>query len=130
MSHRPRLFRGALGFTAALLSLLLVQNAFGIPFRQANSNLSPRTLYHNLDSLAGAVFTGTSHIVGNLQTLYELRQLALTNSQPQRSGAVFSVSPSSSVVCLFRAVPAPSGTNYRCPLSRRTSTSPSSVGRC
>src|SRR6202035_4424388 len=110
MSHWPRQLRRALVFSAALFFLLLVQNAFGVPFRQANANLSPRTLYHNLDSLASALFTRSSHIVGSLQTLYELRQLALRNSQPERpSVTIFPAAPSSlvsrSVVCLFPVVP-------------------------
>ena len=124
MAHWPQQLRRTLGFSAALLSLLLVQNAFGVPFRQASANLSPRALYHNLDSLAGMVLTGSSHIVGNLQTLYELQQLALESSQPERSStAVSQRSLSSSVVqsvlCSFPTAPAPRRTDYRCPLSRR-----------
>lgn len=124
MTHWPRQLRRTLGLSAALFSLLLVQNALGFPLRQVNANLTPRMLYHNLDSLVGAVLTGSSHIVDDLQTLYELRQLALRDSQPERSSvAVFPVSPSSSValsvLCSFPIVPAPRRTDYRCPLSRR-----------
>jgi hypothetical protein len=124
MAHWPRQLRRTLGFTAALFSLLLVQNAFGIPFRQANANLSPRTLYRRLDSLAGAVFTESTHIVGNLQTLYKLHQLALESSQPETpSVTIFTGSrsrfASRSLVCLFPVVPAPRRTEYRCPLYHR-----------
>jgi hypothetical protein len=34
-------------------------------------------LYHNLDSLVAVVLTRSSHIVDDVETLYELRQLAL-----------------------------------------------------
>jgi hypothetical protein len=124
MAHWPRQLRRTLGFTAALFSLLLVQNAFGIPFRQANANLSPRTLYHRLDSLAGAVFTESTHIVGNLQTLYKLHQLALESSQPETlSVTIFPAARSSfgsqTILCSFPIVPAPKRTDYRCPLSGR-----------
>jgi hypothetical protein len=124
MAHWPQQFRRALGLTAALLSLLLVQDALGFSFGQTSANLSPRTVYRNLDSLVSVVLSGSSHIVGNLQTLYELRQLALRDSQPE--GSSVAISPRSrfstaaqSVLCSFPVVPAPSRTDHRCPLSRR-----------
>jgi|ERR1700722_4816378 len=124
MSHWPRQLRRALALSAALFSLFLVQNAFGIPFRHASANLNPRTLYHNLDSLAGVVLAGSNHVVSSLQTLYELRQLALEPSQPETSSVTFfPETPSSpivrSVLCRLPIVPAPRRTDYRCPLSRR-----------
>jgi len=123
MAYWPQKLRRVLGLSAVLFSLLVVQNAFGVPFRGASDNLSPRALYHNIDSLAGVVLTESSHIVGSLQTLYELRKLALQSSEPeQSSAAVFPRSPFpvvQSVLCSFSITPAPKRTEYRCPLSRR-----------
>lgn len=135
MAHWPLQLRRTLGLSAALLSLLLVQNALGFPFRKVNANLSPRMLYHNLESLVGVVLTGSSHVVDDVRTLYELRQLALGASPPERSSVAVSprsprTSSAQSLVCNYRAIPAPSGTDYRCPRFRRGSTSFSSVGRC
>ena len=75
MSDCQRQSRSILGL-AALLSLLLVQTAFSLPFRQTHINLSPRMLYHHLGSIVGAVQTGGRHIADDLELLYELRQLA------------------------------------------------------
>src|ERR1700745_1216156 len=61
MAHWQRQSRSILGL-AALLSLLLVQTAFSLPFRQTRINLSPRMLYHNFGSIFGAVLTGSRHI--------------------------------------------------------------------
>jgi hypothetical protein len=126
--------RRMLGLAAASLSLLLVQNAFGFPFRQTSAHLRPRMLYHHLDSLVGVVLTGSSHLVDDLKTLYELRQLALGASPAEKSSVPVSrssppASSAQSVVC-NRAVTVPSGTEYRCPLSGRGSTHFSSVRRC
>jgi hypothetical protein len=110
MAHWQRRSRSILGL-AALLSLLLVQTAFSLPFRQTRINLSPRVLYHNLGSIFGAVLTGSRHIAGNLELLYELRQLATVPPQPERSAPVSRNStPSSSTqetLCEHRAIPAP-----------------------
>ena len=123
------------GLAGALLLLLLVQSAFGFPSRQTRADLSPRMLYHNLGSLVGAALTGSRHIVGGLETLYELHQLAMGASQTERSsGPVFlnSSSPSSAqeAVCDYRAMPAPNGTPYRCLPSGRGGTHFSSIHRC
>jgi hypothetical protein len=69
--------RRILGLAAVLFWLLLVQNAFGFPFRQTSSSLNLCMLYHNLDSLVAVVLTRSSHIVDDVETLYELRQLTL-----------------------------------------------------
>ena len=135
MAHWRRQPRMILGLAAASLSVLLVQNAFGSPFRQTSVNLSPRMLYHHLDSLVGVVLTGSSHLVDDLETLYELRQLALGASQAEKSSVPVSLnspraSSGQSVVCNDRAVPLPSGTEYRCPLSGRGSTHFWSARRC
>jgi hypothetical protein len=94
-----------------LLSLLLVQTAFGLSFRQTRINLSPRVLYHNFDSMVGAVLIGGHHIAGDLELLYALHQLA--TAAPQSDNAVpvsRSSVPSSStqeMLCERRAIPAP-----------------------
>jgi hypothetical protein len=109
MAHWRRQSRSILGL-AALLSLLLVQTASGLPFRQTRINLSPRMLYHNFGSIFGAVLTGSRHIAGDLELLYELRQLATGPPQSERS---FPVSRSSAptpsmqeTICEHRAIPA------------------------
>lgn len=124
-----------LGLTAALFSILLVQNASGFPFRPTSANLSPRMLYHNLDSLVGVVLTGSGHIVKGLETLYELRQLALGALPSERSSVPVSLNsaPLSSAheaVCSYRQTPRPSGTEHRCILFRLDNTRFSSVPRC
>jgi hypothetical protein len=105
MEHWQRQPRGILGLAAGLLSLLLVQSAFGFPFRE-RANLSPRMLYHNLGLLAGVALTGSRHIVGDLETLYELRQLATGASQPERSSVPVPPSspppPAQKAVCAYR----------------------------
>jgi hypothetical protein len=129
MSYRQRQPRRIPGLAAALLLLLLVQSTFGFPSRQTRANLSPRMLYHNLGSLVGVVLTGSRHIVGGLETLYELHQLAMGTSQTE---TLNSSSPSSAqeAVCDYPAMPAPSGTAYRCLPSGRGGTRFSSVHRC
>jgi hypothetical protein len=118
MSYRRWQPRRILGLAAALLLLLLVQSAFGLPSRPTRANLSPRMLYHNLGSLVGVVLTGSRHIVGGLETLYELHQLAMGASQTERSSGPVSLNSSAAssaqeAVCDYRAMPAPSGTAYR-----------------
>ena len=110
MAHWQRQSRSILGL-AALLSLLLVQTTFSLPFRQTRINLSPRMLYHNLGSTVGAFVTGSRHIADDLELLYELRQLATGRPQSERSVPVSrSSAPSSSTqetLCEHRAIPAP-----------------------
>ena len=118
MAHWQRQPRRILGVAAALLSLLLVQSAFGFPFGQTRANLSPRMLYDNLRSLVGVVLTGSRSIVDDLELLYELRQLATGASQAERPSVPVSLSsppPSSAqeAVCDHRAIPAPSGAEHR-----------------
>jgi hypothetical protein len=98
MAHWQPQPRHILGLAAASLSLLLVQNAFGFPFRQTSANLRPRMLYHHLDSLVGVVLTGSSHLVDDLETLHELRQLALGASQAERSSVPVSLSSPTLVI--------------------------------
>jgi hypothetical protein len=135
MANWRRQPRRILGLAAASLSLLLVQNAFSFPVRQTSANLRPGMLYHHLDSLVGVVLTASSHIVDDLETLYELRQLALGASQAEKSSVPVSLnsppaSSAQSVVCNYRAVTVPGGTEHRCLLSGRGSTHVSSVRRC
>jgi hypothetical protein len=110
MAHWQRQSRSVLGL-AALRLLLLVQTAFSLPFRQTRINPSPRRLYHSLGSIVGAVLTGSRHIAGDLELLYELRQLATGSSQSEKSVPVSrSSAPSSSTqetLCEHRAIPAP-----------------------
>lgn len=105
MAHRRRQPRGTVGLAAGLLSLLLVQSAFGFPFRP-RVNLSPSMLYHNVGLLGGVVLTGSRHILDDFETLYELRQLATEASRPERSSVPVSLgSPSRSAqktVCAYR----------------------------
>ena len=90
---------------AALLSLLLVQSAFGFPFLQ-HANLSPRMLSHNLGSFVRVVLTGSRHIADDLELLYQLRQLAMGASQPEKPSVPISLSsplPSAQkTVCAYR----------------------------
>ena len=72
-----------IGLAALLLALLLVQSAFSFSFRR-RANLSPRMLYHNLGSFVSLVLTGSRHIAGDLELLYQLRQLAAGASQPEK----------------------------------------------
>jgi hypothetical protein len=108
MADWQRQSRSILGL-AALFSLLLVQTAFSLPFRQTRINLSPRMLYHNFGSIFGALLTGSRHIVGDLELLYELRQLATGPPQSERSVPVSrsSTPPSSTqgTLCEHRAIP-------------------------
>lgn len=118
MSYRQQP-RRILGLAAAVLLLLLVQSAFGFPSRATRANLSPRMLYHNLGSLGGVVLTGSRHIVGGLETLYELGQLTMAASQTESSSGPVSLNsscPSSAqeAVCHNRSMPPRSGTAYRC----------------
>jgi hypothetical protein len=104
MKHWQRQPRSTLCL-AALLSLLLVQSAFGFPFRQ-HANLSPRMLYHNLGSFVSVVLTGSRHIADDLELLYQLRQLAMGASQPEKPSVPVSLSsppPSAQkTVCAYR----------------------------
>ena len=110
MAHWQRQSRPVLGL-AALLSLLLVQTAFGLPFRQTRINLSPRVIYHSFGSIVGAVLTGSHHIAGDLELLYELHQLATGPPQSEKSvpASPSSAPPSSAqeTLCERRAIPAP-----------------------
>jgi hypothetical protein len=111
-----------LGLAAALFSLLLVQKASGSPSHASSADLNPRMLYHNAGSLFAAVVTGSSHIVKDLETLYELRQLALGASPAATASAHVSLNSSSSssaqeTLCRFyRSTPKLSGTERRCSL--------------
>ena len=107
MARWQRQPRRILGLAAGLLSVLLVQTAFGVPFRQTRANLTPRMLYHNLGSLVGVVLTGSRHLVDDLELLYQLHQLAMGPSQAERSSVPISLSappPSSAqrVFCDYR----------------------------
>ena len=110
MAHWQRQSRSILSL-AALLSLLLVQTAFSLPFRQTHINVSPRMLYNNFGSIFGAVLTRSRHIAGDLELLYELRQLATGPPQSERPVPVSrSSAPSSSTqetLCEHRAIPRP-----------------------
>ncbi len=135
MAHWRRQPVRMLDLAAGLFSLLLVQNASGFPFHTTSANLSPRMVYHNLGSLVGVVLTESRHIVKDLETLYELRQLALGTSPAEGSSVPISLSSSSpssvqEAVCNYRAIPGPSGAKYRCLLFRPDSTRFSSVPRC
>jgi hypothetical protein len=105
MADWQRQSRPVLGL-AALLSLLLAQTAFSLPFRQTRTNLSPRMLYHNLGSLVVVALSGTRHFVDNLETLYELHQLAMGASRPEKPSVPVSLSsppPSAQKgVCAYR----------------------------
>jgi hypothetical protein len=119
MAHWRRQPGRMLGLAAALFSLLLVQKASGSPFHTSSAELNPRILYHNAGSLFAAVVTGSSHIVKNLETLYELHQLALEGSPAATSsGHASRNSPSSAqeTFCNYHATPRPSGTAHRCPV--------------
>jgi hypothetical protein len=135
MAHRHLQPRHTVGVAVALLLLLLVQSAFGFPFRQTRANLSPRMFYRNFGSLVGVVLTESRHIVGSFETLYELRQLAVATSQTEESSGSISLnsqshSPAQVVVCDYRAAPAQSGIGYRCPASGRGGNRFSSIPRC
>jgi hypothetical protein len=110
MAHWQRQPRSILGL-AALLSLLLVETAFSVPFSQTRISPSPRMLYRNFSSIIGAVLTRSRHIADDLELLYELRQLASGPPQSERSVSVSrSSAPSSSTqqtLCEHRAIPAP-----------------------
>src|SRR5215472_3704989 len=104
MKHRQRQPRSTLCW-AALLSLLLVQSAFGLPFFQ-HANLSPRMLSHNLGSFVSVVLTGSHHIADDLVLLYQLRQLAVGTSPPEKSSVPVSLGsplpPAQKMVCGYR----------------------------
>ena len=104
MKHWQRQPRSTLCL-AALLSLLLVQSAFGFRFRQ-NANPSPGMLYHNLGSFVRVVLTGSRHIADDLELLYQLRQLAIGASQPEKPSVPASLSsppPSAQkTLCAYR----------------------------
>jgi hypothetical protein len=109
-----------LGLAAVVCSLLLVQKTSASPNNASSADLNPRVLYHNAGSLFAAVVTGSSHIVKNLETLYELRQLALEGSPAATSsGHAARNSPSSAsaqeTFCNYHATPSPSGTVHHCP---------------
>ena len=90
---------------AALLSLLLVHSAFGFPFLE-HANLSPRMLSRHLGSFVSVVLTGSRHIADDLELLYQLRQLAMGASQPEKPSVPVSLSsplPSAQkTVCAYR----------------------------
>jgi hypothetical protein len=135
MAHWQLQHRRILGLAAPLLSLLLVQSAFGFPFRQTRADLSPRMVYHNVVSLVGTVLTRSRDIVDDLELLYELRQLTTGASQAERSSVPVSLSspPSSSAqekVCDYPVIPGPRGAEYRCLPSGRGGSRFSSVHRC
>lgn len=104
MKHWQRQPRSTLCL-AALLSLLLVQSALGLPFLQ-HANLSPRILSHNLGSFVSVVLTGSRHIADDFELLYQLSQLAMRASQPEKpSVPVSSGSPLPSAqktLCAYR----------------------------
>ena len=105
MAHCQRQPLGVLGLAAGLLSFLLVQSAFGFPLCK-HANLSPRMLDHNLGSLVVVALSGTRHFVDNFETLYELHQLAMGASQPEKPSVPVSLSsppPSAQkAVCAYR----------------------------
>ena len=108
-----------LGLAAALFSLLLVQKTSASPSHASSADLNPRILYHSAGSLFAAVVTGSGHIVKNLETLYELRQLALGASPVVTSSVHASLNSSSSMsaqetFCSYHATPLLSGTGRRC----------------
>jgi hypothetical protein len=132
-THRQLQPQRALGLALVLLLFLLVQSAFALPFLPTRANLSPRMFYRNFGSLIGVVVTGSHHIVGSLETLYELRQLAVATSQTEGSSGSISLNSRSSaqvVVCDYRAIPVQNGTAYRCPASGRGGNRTSSIPRC
>jgi len=103
MAHSRRKPR-FIGLAAPLLALLLVQSAFGFPFRQ-RVNMSPRVFYHYVGSFVGVVLTGSRHILDDLVLLYEIRQLAMGASQPEKPSVRVSPSsppPSQKGVCAYR----------------------------
>ena len=110
MADWQRQPRSILGL-AALLSLLLAQTAFSLPFRQTRTNLSPHMLYHSLGSIVGTVLTGTRHIADDFVLLYELRQLATAPPQLEKSVPVSRSSapssPTQKTLCEHRVTPAP-----------------------
>jgi hypothetical protein len=135
MTRRQLQPRRILGLAVVLLLFLLVQSAFALPFLQTRANLSPRMFYRNFGSLVGAVVTGSHHLVGSLETLYELRELAVATSQAEGSSGSISLnsrsrSSAQSVVCDYRPMPAQSGTAYRCPASGRDGNRYWSIPRC
>jgi hypothetical protein len=134
MAHTQRQQR-MLGFALVLILPLLVQSDYGFPARQMCANRSPRVLSHNLGLLAGVVLTGSHHIVGGLETLYELRQLAIGASQTEGSSGRVSENSSSTssaeeTVCFYRATPGPSGTAYRCLAPGRSGNTVAPIHHC
>jgi hypothetical protein len=126
VAHRqlqpPRILRLA----AVLLLFLLVQSAFALPFLQTSANPTARTFYRSVGSLVGVVASGTRHVVGSFQTLYEIRQLAIATSQTAASSSAASANSASgsstpAVLCNYQPTPARSATPYRCPTSGRSS---------
>jgi hypothetical protein len=135
MTHRQLQPRCILGLAVVLLIFLLVQSAFALPFLQTRANLSPRMFYRNFGSLVGLVVTGSHYIVGSLETLYELRQLAVATSPTEGSSGSISLNSQSRssaqvVVCDYWPRPAQSGTAYRCPGSGRGGNRYSSIPHC
>ena len=90
MAHSRQKLR-YIGLAAPLLALLLVQSAFGFPFRQ-RANLSPRVLYHSLGSFVSVVQTGSRHIANDLELLCQLHQLAMGASQSEKPSVPVSLS--------------------------------------
>lgn len=109
MKHWQRQPKSTLSL-AALLSLLLVQSAFGFPYSQTRINLTPRVLYNSLGSFASTVLTQGRHVVNDLELLYQLHQLAMGASQPEKPPAPASLSsplpPAQKTLCAYR-VPFP-----------------------
>ncbi len=135
MAHRQLQPRRILVLAVVLLIFLLVQTAFALPFLQTRANLSPRTFYRNFGSLVSVVVTGSRHIVGSLETLNELHQLAIATSQTEGSSASISLNSQSRLsapvgICDYRPTPVQSGTAYHCPASGRGSNRSSSIPHC
>jgi hypothetical protein len=119
--RQPRL----LGLASVLLLSLLVQSDFGFPARQTRANPGPGVFSCNVGSLVSVVLAGSNRVVGGLETLYELHELADRVPQPARSSGVVCLNSGSKsspqeTLCEYRAMPAPSGTAYRCPTPGRS----------
>jgi hypothetical protein len=134
LAHRqlqpPRILRLAV----VLLLFLVVQSAFALPFLQTRANLNPRIFYRSVGSLAGVVISGSRHIVGSFETLYQLHQLAIATPQTEGSfGAAANSASGSSrqvMICEYHAMPSQGGTAYGCPTSSRSAGRSSSNHRC
>lgn len=86
MPEWPHQLRRKPGLAAALLSVLLVETAFGFPLRQLHAaDLNPLKLYRDLDSLAGVALARGRHFVNDLETLYKIYHLTPAASQAGKS---------------------------------------------